>query len=101
MNRTAIAVLTCSLAGMAAMAVPTTAQDTEGDLRGEIEALKKGQQQIRRDLAEIKKLLQARPAAAPARAGVDVSNVVFNLRDNPIQGESTAKLTLVEFTDYQ
>jgi len=86
---------------MAAMAVPTTAQDTEGDLRGEIEALKKGQQQIRRDLAEIKKLLQARPAAAPARAGVDVSNVVFNLRDNPIQGESTAKLTLVEFTDYQ
>ena len=101
MNRTAITLLTCSLASLAAVAAPTTAQEPEGDLRQEIEVLKQGQLQIQRDLAEIKKLLQARPAAAPARAGVDVSNVIFDLRDNPIQGASKAKLTLVEFTDYQ
>ena len=101
MNRTAIAVLSCSLASMTALAAPTKAQETAGDLRQELEVLKKGQERIQKDLAEIKKLLQARPAAAPARAGVNVLNVVFDLRDNPIQGASGAKLTLVEFTDYQ
>jgi protein-disulfide isomerase len=76
------------------------AQTSDPALREEVEALKKGQEQIRKDLAEIKKLLQAR--AQPQRpAAPDVSGKIFDLGDNPVVGESTAKLTLVEFTDYQ
>ena len=78
----------------------TFAQATETELKDEIDALKQGQEQIRKDLEEIKKLLTAR--AQPQRpAGPDVNGKVFDLGDNPIVGEDTAKITLVEFTDYQ
>ncbi len=80
------------------------AQGSDEELRNEVEALKKGQEQMRKDLAEIKKLLQERPApaAAPARrAAPNVADTVFDLGDNPVKGADSAKLTLVEFTDYQ
>ena len=77
------------------------AQSSDDQIRSEIEALKSGQDQIRKDLAEIKKLIQARPAAPVRPAGPNVVDKVFDLRDNPVEGASTAKLTLVEFTDYQ
>ena len=80
--------------------VPLAAQEA-GDLESEIESLRKGQEAIQKDLAEIKKLIQARPAAAPARRGPDVAGKVFDLGENVVKGERTAKLTLVEFTDYQ
>ena len=83
-----------------AMANVASAQASDPELREEVEALKKGQEQIQKDLAEIKKLLQAR--AQPQRpAAPDVSGKTFDLGDNPVVGDSTAKLTLVEFTDYQ
>jgi protein-disulfide isomerase len=73
--------------------------------RYEIEELKRGQQEIKRQLQEIKRqqeeiknLLQARPAAP---SGPTVKDRVFDIGDNPVKGASTAKLTLVEFTDYQ
>ncbi len=97
-----IAVVACSLL---ALAVPLAADGGKKDLREEIEELKAGQQKIQKDLAEIKKLLEARPApaaqGAARRSGANVENVVFDLGDNPVKGESTAKLTLVEFSDYQ
>jgi septal ring factor EnvC (AmiA/AmiB activator) len=72
------------------------------ELEKEIEALKQGQQAIQKELAEIKRLIQTRPAAAaPARRGPDVAGKTFDLRANLVKGEQTAKLTLVEFTDYQ
>ena len=75
------------------------AQQPESALRQEIEALKRGQQAIQKDLQEIKQLLQARrPQRPPAP---DVSGMVFDLGDNPVKGEQTAMLTLIEFTDYQ
>ena len=55
--------------------------------------------QILKQLEEIKKLVQARPAAGPS--GPNVKDVVFDLGANPTKGSATAKLTLVEFTDYQ
>ena len=82
------------------LGVPLAAQEA-GDLESEIESLRKGQEAIQKDLAEIKKLIQARPAAAPARRGPDVAGKVFDLGENVVKGERTAKLTLVEFTDYQ
>jgi protein-disulfide isomerase len=92
----AAAILTAAL-----MVSPGFAQDT--DLRDEIEALKKGQQEIQKQLAEVMKLLKQRPAAPaqPARRGPQVEGKVFTLGANPVEGESTAKLTLIEFSDYQ
>ena len=87
---------------LALSALPAAlAQDTEQDLRDEIEALKQGQRQIQSDLAEIKKLLQARPRQQAAPAGPDVMGKLFELGANPVKGARTARLTLVEFTDYQ
>ena len=73
--------------------------------RYDIEELKRGQREIKRQLQEIKRqqeeiktLLQARPAAP---SGPNVEDRIFDIGDNPVKGASTAKLTLVEFTDYQ
>jgi hypothetical protein len=108
-----------ALAAVALLAAPALAQDDvrkeleelkkgqqelqrQIELEKEIEALRKGQEAIQKELAEIKRLIQTRPAAAPARrAGPDVAGKTFDLRANLVKGEQTAKLTLVEFTDYQ
>lgn len=84
---------------VALLASPGFAQDQ--DLRNEIEELKKGQQEIQKQLDEVIKLVKARPAAGGGRPSIDVEDKVFQLGDNPAKGASTAKLTLVEFTDYQ
>jgi type II secretory pathway component PulM len=66
-------------------------------LKQEIQSLKEGQAAIQKDLQEIKNLLRARPAAAPA----EPQNVVLNVADAPFKGEKTATLTLIDFSDYQ
>ncbi len=70
-------------------------QPPTDDLKKDIEAIKEGQKAIQKDIQEIKALLQkAQPAAPP-------QNVVLELGKSPFKGESKAKLTLVEFSDYQ
>lgn len=72
----------------------------EGDLRKEIEELKRNQQLMQRQLQQILQLLQSQ--RAPARPSApDVEGKVFDIGDNPFKGENTAPLTLIEFTDYQ
>ena len=66
-------------------------------LRREIEALKEGQRSMQKDLQDIKTLLQARPAGAPAAP----ENPVINVDGAQFKGEKTAKLTLIEFSDFQ
>lgn len=85
---------------MAAALLASAGFAQDQDLRNEIEELKKGQQEIQKQLAEVIKLVKARPAAG-GRPSIDVEDKVFQLGDNPAKGVSTAKLTLVEFTDYQ
>ncbi len=80
---------------------PAFAQGANGDLKKEIDALKVGQQEILKQLDEIKKAIQARPAAPAAPSGPNVKDVVFSLGTNPVKGDAKAKLTLLEFTDYQ
>jgi protein-disulfide isomerase len=70
--------------------------DELSDLKKEVEALKQGQLQLQRELQEINALLRRRPAAV-----VDVPNVVFAIDGYPSKGSQSAKLILVEFTDYQ
>lgn len=75
---------------------PTLAQQTSIDeLRKEIETLSQNMNTMQKDLQEIKALLQNRMRVAPPQ------NAVLDLGKRPSQGESTAKLTLVEFLDYQ
>ncbi len=66
-------------------------------LKKDVDALKEGQGAIYKELQEIKGLLQqGRPsAAAPPR------EAVVNVDGAPFKGQNNAKVTLVEFTDYQ
>jgi hypothetical protein len=88
--------------------VASAQQEEEADLQKQIEELKQGQEAIRKDIADIKRLLQAiasaraaAPSAPAASAAPDVRNVVLDVGKNPFRGEPGAKLALVEFTDYQ
>jgi len=74
-------------------------QQTDPKLWDEIQALKKGQEEIKRQLQELKILIQTRTAAQPAAP--DVHNVPVDLGSHPVKGESAAKITLIEFSDYQ
>jgi protein-disulfide isomerase len=86
-------VLACFLSAPLAL----TQQQPTDDLKKDIEALKDGQKALQKDLQEIKTLLQSRPAGPPPPP----QNVVLDLGKSPVKGERTAKLTLVEFSDYQ
>lgn len=81
-------------------ALPLLAQEEGDDIRTEIEALKQGQRNIQKQLNEIKRMLQ-RQRQQPARQGPQVKDVVFDLGANEVMGEKDARLTLIEFTDYQ
>ncbi len=68
-------------------------------LRKDIEALKQGQSAIQKDLQEIKGLLRARPTATAPPA--PPQEAVVNIDGAPFKGKKDAKVTLVDFTDYQ
>ena len=70
-------------------------QTSIDDLKKEIQTLNETVKGMQKDLQEIKSLLKSREPAPP------LQNVILELGDNPSQGERTAKLTLVEFSDYQ
>ena len=84
--------LACILSALPLWAQP----QPQDELKKEIQALKEAVSSIQKDVQEIKALLQRRqPPAPPAQ------NVVLELGKNPFRGDRTAKLTLVEFSDYQ
>lgn len=70
-------------------------------LRQEIETLKQGQSAIQKDLQEIKELLRARPAPQMVRPPAPPQDIALDLAGAPVKGATTAKLTMVEYTDYQ
>ncbi len=98
MDRRIPAVLSAGLLALAT-APATEARVSKKELQQEIDALKQGQEQIRKDLQDIKKLLQQK--SAPAPSGPNVKGKVFDIGANPVKGLPTAKLTLIEFLDYQ
>jgi len=65
------------------------------ELSKQIEALSQSVKAMQKDLQDIKALLQSRVPTPPPQ------NVFLDLGDHPARGENTAKLTLVEFSDYQ
>jgi protein-disulfide isomerase len=77
--------------------VPATAQEpTNAELKKDIERLSDGLKAMQKDLQDIKAMLQR--GAAPAGA----QNVVtIDLANSPVKGDTGAKVTLVEYSDYQ
>jgi protein-disulfide isomerase len=65
----------------------------------EINNLKKGQQSIQKELQDIKKALQARPAKAKRQE--QFKEAVIDITGDPFIGKKTAKVTILEFSDYQ
>jgi protein-disulfide isomerase len=78
------------------LAFSQSSNDLE-QLREEIEALKEGQKAIQGELEKIKGLLQGVRAPSPRAA----ENVVLNIEGAPYKGLENARLTLIEFSDYQ
>lgn len=64
-------------------------------LKKEVEALKESQRAMQKDLQLIKSLLIGRRETGPFQGAT------INLEKAPFMGEKNAKVTLVEFTDYQ
>lgn len=65
------------------------------DWKKDIDALKESVKAIQKDVQDIKAILQRGQPTPPSQ------NVVLDLGKSPFKGDRTAKLTLVEFSDYQ
>jgi protein-disulfide isomerase len=74
------------------------------EVKQQIESLKTAQTDMQKDLQTIKDILQAKqaPIAPPHPLGPTKNNpTVVSLEGGAIRGNQNAKVTLVEFTDYQ
>lgn len=75
------------------------AKDRNAELKAEIESLKQGQEQIQKDIEEIKKLLQQGARGARGQQAFEPTDIT--LGKVAYQGEETAPVTLIEYSDYQ
>jgi protein-disulfide isomerase len=84
-----------------AVTIPTVAFAQAGDglqgLTRDVESLKARLEAIQRELDGLKALLRTRPPGAQD----EPRNVTVSVKDAVFKGERTAKLTLIEFSDYQ
>ena len=78
------------------LALAQTSEEIKA-LREEVRSLREGQTAIQKDLQEIKKILQATKQQAPA----EFKEAIINIQGAPTKGEKSAKLVLMEFSDYQ
>jgi type II secretory pathway pseudopilin PulG len=86
-------VLTVSAAGTG---LAQQSQDLK-QLKKQIELLQERQAEIQKELKEIKSLLQALQQAVSAKP----QEVILNVESLPFKGDKNARLTIVEFSDYQ
>jgi hypothetical protein len=87
------------LAAVALGSGPAAAQSNDAlrTLQREVEALREGQQKLQKDVQELKDLLRTRGAAAPELP----KDLTFALAGRIVKGAPTARVVLVDFTDYQ
>jgi len=71
-------------------------RDEVRGLRKEIEELKEGQKAIQKDLQQIKNLLQAQGLLPE-----EPKNLFLDITGKPFRGNKDARLTLIEFSEYQ
>lgn len=93
------------LAAVVALPLVVHAQQQEADdpqaLQKRIAALEAGQQAILRELQAIRALLQARPATPPAAAAPVLPLTPVAIGGSAMRGDEKAKVTLVEFSDFE
>jgi len=84
------------------------ALSAEDALRQELDEIKQNQQVIQKDLMEIKALLSRLTAQIPPpqptpqqQPETNIKGTAFDIGGNPVIGSESAKLILVEFSDYQ
>lgn len=84
------------------MPIPIAHAQSGGEienLKKEIETLKKNQREILKELEALKRTI---PRIPPLRSGRrPPSNVVLRVKGNPFKGSGNARVTLIEFSDYQ
>jgi protein-disulfide isomerase len=95
---TILALLTLGSGAVVWAQPETPTPDELQTLRKEIQALKEGQQAIQNNLKAIKELLTARQRP---RSNIQDVKFTVNVAKDPAKGPSDAKVTLIEFTDYQ
>ena len=83
------------LTGILLAPLASAQQPPPDELKKDIETLKESVKAIQKDVQEIKALLQKGQPTPPPQ------NVDLDLGKSPFKGQRTAKLTLVEFSDYQ
>lgn len=66
--------------------------------QGDIDALKQGQDEIKKGLADIKQMIEKGP---PGRQAKPFQPSDVTISGSPMKGNADAPVTLVEFTDYQ
>jgi protein-disulfide isomerase len=96
----AVAVL---LAALPLSAAQASKEDVEA-LKKQIQELTAGQVAIQKQLEEIRALLKERPAAAapaPAPPPGPTPGTVVGTMSAPTEGDESAKVTIVEFSDFQ
>jgi hypothetical protein len=69
-------------------------------LKKEIQSLKKGQTDLKRDIQGLKKLIQSRPTGGGGGPAA-FREAIINIKGAPIRGSKKAKLVMMEYTDYQ
>ena len=77
------------------IAVTQSQSDLEA-IRKEIETLKKNQANLQKELETLKKAIRGRRRARNA-----FKPVVLNVGGDPYKGNLNAKLTLIDFSDFQ
>ncbi len=87
------------LAWLIAAPCMASSEDDIKTLEGEIKVLQKGQEQIHKDLAEIKKLLQQGAKAAPAKPSFQPKDLVVG--ESAILGKPDAPVTMFSYSDFQ
>ena len=87
--------LALAVAGLVGVGSAGAQQPSNEDLKKDIQALQESLKAIQKDLQDIKGML-TRQAPPPSGIGA-----VIDFGTSPTKGEQTAKLTLVEFSDYQ
>lgn len=99
MKLLACATAVASVLAVAGMLIPgDVAAQTKSDVASaDIEELKKGQAEIKKELAEIRKLL----TPPPAPSAVDKLEAAVALGSIPPRGSQNAPVTMIEFSDYQ
>lgn len=87
------------VSGFASLINMGVAQDADGTLMREVKELKRGQDQVRKELVEVKALLTK--ITSPTMPQINVKDVEIDLGDNAVLGDDGAKLVLVEISDYE